>query len=80
MEGEVGEQVARIVAAVLQQRRPFVGEEIGVFGTLEQAFDEPLPLVGITAGEKLRRLGGGGQGAGDVERHAAQKDGVVALG
>ena len=80
MEGEVGEQVARVVATVLQQRRPFVGEEIGVFATLEQAFDEPLPLVGITAGEKLRRLFRRGQGAGDVERHAAQKDGVVTLG
>ena len=79
VEGKIGEEIAAIVTAVLQQCRPFVRKEIGVFSGLQQVLDEQLPLVRRGTGQERRCFLGGWQGARNVERDAAEKDAIVTL-
>ena len=49
VEGEVRGDVAGVVALVLQQRRPLVGEVVRVVGAAQQRLDQAVALVRLLA-------------------------------
>ncbi len=80
MEGEVGDDITRVVPAILQQIGPFTGKEVGIVGTLQQIVDDPITLVGGSAGQERGCFLGCWQAPADIERHASQECRIIANG
>ena len=80
VKGESAPCLSVIPPLVAQQRAPLRGEIIGVVTRGQQLVDPPVALVGRCVGQKRLGFGERWQPAGDVERRAADKRGVVAHG
>ena len=79
VEGIAAVAVEGVVGPLVpQDRRPLVGESVGVVGAVEEPVDEFVALVGIGVGEEGPRLVERGDATGDVDRRPAEERGVVA--
>ena len=62
---------------VAEDRRPLVGEEIGVVGAVEQPVDEPVAFGGVGVGEERPRLVERGHASGDVNGGPTQERRII---
>jgi hypothetical protein len=70
MQGVVGPLVA-------EDRRPLVGEEVGVVGAVEQPVDETVAFGWVGVGEERARLVERGHASRDVDRGPTQERGII---
>ena len=68
----------RVRSFVAQQRRPFVGEVIGVIDAVQQFVNPPVAFVWVLVREKPGGFGGGRETSGNIDAGAAQERRIIA--